>query len=43
MFLKSSLCLFSQNIVCLHNLNFTHGSVSPVDEANTFSNKARKV
>ena len=33
----------SQKIVSLHNLDFTHGGVSPVDEANSFPNKARKV
>ena len=38
------LCVdFRYKIVCLHNLNFTHGGVSRVDEANSFPNKARKV
>ena len=40
---KNSLCLFSQKIVCLHNLNFAYGGKSPVDEAYSFLNKARKV
>ena len=43
MFLKNSLCLFSQNIVCLYGLNFPYGGESPVDEAYSFLNKARNV
>ena len=43
MVFKNSLCLFLEKIVCLHNLNFTHGDVSPVHEANSYPNKARKV
>ena len=42
MFEKFFVFIFAKNNL-LHNLNFTHGSVSPVDEADSFPNKARKV
>ena len=42
MFEKFFVSIFAKN-TCLHNLNFTHDGVSPVDEANSFPDKARKV